>query len=94
MPRWLKAQASSEDAVAQRRCLLMLSVLSGEKPVTRRLHVAFVAPSRAHVHEFWRVGTEAGYRDAGPPGPRPQYSASYYGSFLLDPDGSSVEAVS
>ena len=34
VPRWLKAQASSEEAIAQRRCLLMLSVLSGEKPVT------------------------------------------------------------
>lgn len=34
VPRWLKAQASSEEAVAQRRLLLMLSVLSGEKPVT------------------------------------------------------------
>ena len=64
-----------------------------ETPPTRRLHVAFAAPSRAHVDEFWRVGTEAGYRDDGPPGPRPQYSADYYGAFLLDPDGNSVEAV-
>jgi hypothetical protein len=33
MPRWLKAQAA-ENEVAKRRCLLILSVLSGEKPVT------------------------------------------------------------
>jgi catechol 2,3-dioxygenase-like lactoylglutathione lyase family enzyme len=58
-----------------------------EELVTRRLHVAFVAPSRAHVDEFWRVGTRAGYRDDGEPGPRPQYRDDYYGSFLLDPDG-------
>ena len=70
-----------------------LSQASEEKPVTRRLHIAFVAPSRAHVDEFWRVGTEAGYRSDGEPGPRPQYSESYYGSFLLDPDGNSAEAV-
>jgi catechol 2,3-dioxygenase-like lactoylglutathione lyase family enzyme len=63
------------------------------KPVTRRLHVAFFAPSRDAVDEFWRVGTEAGYRDDGAPGPRPQYSPDYYGSFLLDPDGNSAEAV-
>jgi catechol 2,3-dioxygenase-like lactoylglutathione lyase family enzyme len=63
------------------------------KPVTRRLHVGFLAPSRAHVDEFWRVGTGAGYRDDGPPGPRPQYSDDYYGAFLLDPDGNSAEAV-
>ncbi len=63
------------------------------KPLTRGLHVAFFAPSRAHVDEFWRAGTEAGYRDDGAPGPRPQYSPDYYGGFLLDPDGNSAEAV-
>jgi predicted lactoylglutathione lyase len=51
------------------------------------------SPSREDVDEFWRVGTEAGYRDDGAPGPRPQYSPDYYGSFLLDPDGNSAEAV-
>ena len=45
------------------------------------------------MDEFWRIGTAAGFRDDGAPGPRPQYSDSYYGAFLLDPDGNSVEAV-
>jgi catechol 2,3-dioxygenase-like lactoylglutathione lyase family enzyme len=62
-------------------------------PVTRGLHIAFVAPSREHVHEFWRAGVEAGHRDDGEPGPRPQYGSTYYGGFLLDPDGNSAEAV-
>ena len=62
-------------------------------PVTRGLHVGFVAPSRAEVDEFWRLGTQAGYRDDGPPGLRPEYADDYYGSFLLDPDGNSAEAV-
>jgi catechol 2,3-dioxygenase-like lactoylglutathione lyase family enzyme len=65
---------------------------SGEKP-TRRLHIGFSAPSHAHVDGFWRIGTEAGFRDDGPPGPRPQYRDDYYGAFLLDPDGNSAEAV-
>jgi catechol 2,3-dioxygenase-like lactoylglutathione lyase family enzyme len=60
---------------------------------TRRLHIGFVAPSREHVDTFWRTGTEAGYRDDGAPGLRPQYSDDYYGAFLLDPDGNSAEAV-
>ena len=64
-----------------------------DHPATRRLHVAFRAASQALVDEFWRAGTEAGYRDDGPPGPRPQYTPGYYGAFLLDPDGNSVEAV-
>jgi catechol 2,3-dioxygenase-like lactoylglutathione lyase family enzyme len=70
-----------------------LAETTEEKPVTHGLHVGFVAPSREHADEFWRVGTAAGYRDDGPPGPRPEYGGDYYGAFLLDPDGNSAEAV-
>lgn len=63
------------------------------RPATRHLHVAFVAPSHEHVDAFWRAGRDAGYRDAGAPGPRTEYREDYYGAFLLDPDGNSAEAV-
>ena len=68
------------------------SLAQGDAP-TRRLHIGFRAASRELVDAFWRTGVEAGYRDDGPPGPRPRYTADYYGSFLLDPDGNSAEAV-
>jgi catechol 2,3-dioxygenase-like lactoylglutathione lyase family enzyme len=64
-----------------------------EHPPTRHLHVGFVARSRGHVDAFWRAGVDAGYRDDGGPGERPQYTPDYYGAFLLDPDGNSAEAV-
>jgi len=64
-----------------------------EHPVTRGLHVGFRARDRAQVDAFWQAGVDAGYRDAGAPGPRTQYGLTYYGAFLLDPDGNSVEAV-
>jgi catechol 2,3-dioxygenase-like lactoylglutathione lyase family enzyme len=64
-----------------------------EHPVTRHVHIGFAAPSPEEVDAFWRGGVEAGYTSDGEPGPRPQYSADYYGGFLLDPDGNSVEAV-
>jgi catechol 2,3-dioxygenase-like lactoylglutathione lyase family enzyme len=70
-----------------------LAQARGEHPLTRRLHVGFAAPSREHVDAFWNAGVEAGYRDDGPPGLRPQYTDDYYGGFLLDPDGNSAEAV-
>jgi catechol 2,3-dioxygenase-like lactoylglutathione lyase family enzyme len=70
-----------------------LEPVEAEHPVTRGLHIGFRAPSRSEVDAFWRAGTEAGYPDDGAPGPRPQYTDDYYGSFLLDPDGNSVEAV-
>jgi catechol 2,3-dioxygenase-like lactoylglutathione lyase family enzyme len=62
-------------------------------PPTRNLHLAFVAPSRDRVDDFWRAGTAAGYEDDGAPGRRPQYTPGYYGAFLRDPDGNSAEAV-
>jgi catechol 2,3-dioxygenase-like lactoylglutathione lyase family enzyme len=68
-------------------------VPAGDGEPTRRLHIGFRAPSREHVDAFWRAGTEAGYTDAGEPGPRPIYGPDYYGGFLLDPDGNSAEAV-
>jgi catechol 2,3-dioxygenase-like lactoylglutathione lyase family enzyme len=70
-----------------------LAAADDADPVTRRLHIGFGAPSREQVDHFWRAGTEAGYRNDGPPGPRPEYREDYYGAFLLDPDGNSAEAV-
>jgi catechol 2,3-dioxygenase-like lactoylglutathione lyase family enzyme len=64
---------------------------SDGNPVTRHLHVAFAAPSREEVDAFWQRGVDAGYRSDGEPGLRPQYDPNYYGAFLLDPDGNSVE---
>jgi catechol 2,3-dioxygenase-like lactoylglutathione lyase family enzyme len=64
-----------------------------EKPATRGLHLAFHVRSRDRVDAWWQALTQAGYRDDGPPGPRPEYSPSYYGAFVLDPDGNSAEAV-
>jgi catechol 2,3-dioxygenase-like lactoylglutathione lyase family enzyme len=64
-----------------------------EHPATRHLHVAFAAPAQEEVDAFWRRGVEAGARSDGEPGPRPLYAPDYYGAFLLDPDGNSVEAV-
>jgi catechol 2,3-dioxygenase-like lactoylglutathione lyase family enzyme len=63
------------------------------KPVTRGLHVALVADSRAAVDAWWQAMTGAGYPSDGAPGPRPQCSPGYYGAFVRDPDGNSVEAV-
>jgi catechol 2,3-dioxygenase-like lactoylglutathione lyase family enzyme len=65
----------------------------GKHPLTRGLHVGFRARDRAQVDAFWQAGVEAGYRDDGAPGLRTRYGPTYYGGFLLDPDGNSVEAV-
>src|SRR5215218_8156175 len=64
-----------------------------EHPLSPGLHIGFRAPSHAAVDAFWQAGIDAGYRDDGAPGPRTVYGPDYYGGFLLDPDGNSVEAV-
>lgn len=69
-----------------------LAEATPERPVTRNLHLAFSVGSRDLVDAFWRAGLDAGYEDDGTPGPR-GYSPTYYGAFLRDPDGGSVEAV-
>jgi predicted lactoylglutathione lyase len=45
------------------------------------------------VARFHAQGLAAGGRDNGAPGPRKEYSDTYYAAFLLDPDGHNVEAV-
>jgi catechol 2,3-dioxygenase-like lactoylglutathione lyase family enzyme len=70
----------------------MITVADDEHPVTRRLHIGFVAPDHDRVAAFWQAGVDAGFADDGKPGPRPEYGEDYYGGFLLDPDGNSAEA--
>lgn len=57
------------------------------------VHVAFASPDRATVDAFHAAALAAGARDNGRPGLRPEYHRSYYGAFVLDPDGNNVEAV-
>ena len=62
-----------------------------EKPA--RLHLAFTAKTRRQVEDFYRAALEAGGKDNGAPGLRPQYHARYYAAFVIAPDGHNVEAV-
>lgn len=57
------------------------------------VHIAFTVDTRAAVDCFHASGLSAGGRDNGCPGLRPHYHPSYYGAFVLDPDGHNIEAV-
>jgi catechol 2,3-dioxygenase-like lactoylglutathione lyase family enzyme len=56
-------------------------------------HIAFSAPDRKSVRAFHKAALKAGGRDNGKPGLRPQYHPTYYGAFIIDPDGHHIEAV-
>jgi catechol 2,3-dioxygenase-like lactoylglutathione lyase family enzyme len=60
---------------------------------TDKLHVAFRAGGRGDVRAFYDAAIAAGGVDNGPPGVREIYHPSYYGAFVLDPDGHNIEAV-
>jgi catechol 2,3-dioxygenase-like lactoylglutathione lyase family enzyme len=66
--------------------------LSADGPPTERAHIAFIGASREQVDAFHEAGVAAGYRDNGAPGLR-AYMPGYYAAYLLDPDGTNVEAV-
>jgi catechol 2,3-dioxygenase-like lactoylglutathione lyase family enzyme len=57
------------------------------------LHISFRAANRAEVHAFHQAALRLGATDAGSPGARPNYTAGFYGCFVLDPDGFKIEAV-
>jgi catechol 2,3-dioxygenase-like lactoylglutathione lyase family enzyme len=56
-------------------------------------HIAFATDSRLAVVRFYAAAIDAGGRDNGAPGLRPDYHPNYYAAFVLDPDGNNVEAV-
>jgi catechol 2,3-dioxygenase-like lactoylglutathione lyase family enzyme len=67
--------------------------IGGEGGLAGVLHIAIATKDRAAVDAFHRAALAAGGKDNGTPRLRPQYHPSYYGAFVLDPDGHNVEAV-
>ena len=86
--------AQSVDYGTDRLAFSLETPVNG-KPATagNGVHIAFAAPDRATVDAFHREALRLGGRDAGAPGLRPEYSPTYYGAFVLDPDGNKIEAV-
>lgn len=62
-----------------------------EKP--SHLHLAFRAENRNQVDEFHKAALDAGAKDNGLPGLRPNYSGKYYAAFVIGPDGHNIEVV-
>lgn len=59
----------------------------------RESHIAFTAPSRQAVDEFFRAAVSLGSDVLYQPKVWPEYHPNYYGAFVRDPDGNNVEAV-
>lgn len=59
----------------------------------RECHIAFAAPNRSAVSEFFDVATKFGAEVLHEPRLWPEYHPNYFGAFVRDPDGNNVEAV-
>ncbi len=55
-------------------------------------HIAFMVNSKEEVEAFHAAGLAQGGSCDGPPGPREEYGAPYYGAFLRDLEGHKIEA--
>ncbi len=55
--------------------------------------LAFTARSKNEVDNFYKAAIEAGGKDNGAPGYRPQYHAGYYAAYVISPGGYNIEAV-
>ena len=62
-----------------------------ERPA--HLHLALRAENHQQVEAFYRAALEAGAKDNGAPGLRPNYSGNYYAAFVIGPDGHNIEVV-
>lgn len=64
---------------------------SPERPAHEKIHFAFKAETKEQVEEFHKIALENGAKDNGEPGPREDYSPTYYAAFAIDPDENNIE---
>lgn len=64
-----------------------------DAPLSRAVHVAFVAKTEEGVRAFHGAAMAHGGTDNGAPGLRLEYEPGYYAAFVIDPDGHNLEAV-
>ena len=87
---------SEGGALGYGRKSVELWIVPAERPVPADaksgLHFCFDAPDRGSVAAFHKAALAAGGRDNGKPGLRPDYDASYYAGFVIDPEGYRLEA--
>lgn len=58
----------------------------------RESHIAFIAPNRRAVQEFFDAAVQSGAEVLHSPRLWPEYHENFFGAFVRDPDGNNVEA--
>lgn len=60
-------------------------------PASTGGHICLASPGISGVKGAHEAGIAAGGTDDGAPRQRPEYGATYYSAYLLDPDGNRIE---
>ena len=55
------------------------------------IHICFAAQDRQQVRKAYEAAIQAGGKDNGKPGLRPEYHEHYYGAFVFDFEGHNIE---
>lgn len=55
---------------------------------------AFLIADGDQINRLYEVAMQHGGSSEGEPGPRPQYSDSFYAAYVRDPDGNKIAFVS
>lgn len=95
----VQAEVTPGDETGEAHCGFGVSAdnhpfwIGSTRPVSGPTHIAFRARNREAVRAFHAAAMRFGAIDNGTPGIREIYHPSYYGAFVLDPDGNNIEAV-
>ena len=73
---------------------IWLNARPGMAPVGDGHHVCLRARTEDAVRRFHEAALDAGGRSDGEPGPRQAALTTYFGAFIVDPDGNRLEAAS
>ncbi|MEM1153973.1 MAG: VOC family protein, partial [Pseudomonadota bacterium] len=71
--KWRDAAAAGFGLVGEAKTRFLIE----QSDQIQHLHIAFSASSKDAVKTLYEAGIGQGYRDNGPPGLRPEYSANY-----------------
>lgn len=61
-------------------------------PAHTQVHIAFKAKNIEQIDAFYQTAIANGATDNGKPGPRKEYTPSYYAAFVYDLDQNNIEA--
>lgn len=72
-----------------------INLRAGMKPVSPEsgTHICLRTRAAADIDAFHAAALKVGGQSDGTPGLRPEYHASYYAAFIVDPDGNRIEVV-